>query len=520
MALCWLACLLLGLIIRYDNASSVFTTRGTDFLDADCYTRMERVRHLIEHPWQPLRWHAFENAPEGIRPHTTSLLDYSIAGLSALFRPRFGTNATDLAGAWISPFLGLLSMIFLTWWSRPGLGISGRPAILAAHALMPAVAWAQNIGRPDHQSLILLLVGIGLAMEFHLRAKPDRRDFQIAAGLSWGGALWVSLFEPFLMLLVVVGVGFAQERTRFFLQRRNWWISLLAIFFFGCLVDGWPFHATPPDQWQSLRWWWQGIAELQGMSAKKFFLWFGLWLVAVPFLWVAARQHEKATVDRMLPLLVALVVVAVLSLWQMRWTALLGWLLCVTAVPLLAGLPGRWWQLGVGTVFSIPMIAYASLALTTPPPAQPPHTSLRVIANAMKGPGILLAPWWTSPPLLYFSRNPSVASSSHESLPGNIVSARFFDTTDPDAALALANERKVRWVVVGPAESVLVEAARLLRGVHLSPREIPKQKGFHATMAARLQTSRGVPPWLHLRAVAGNYRLYEITPHPHPEKLP
>src|SRR5207253_11488916 len=53
---------------------------------------------------------------------------------------------------------------------------------------------------------------------------------------------------------------------------------------------------------------------------------------------------------------------------------------------------------------------------------------LRDLATSLPSPEVrpFLAPWWLSPSLCYWSGQPSVAGSSHESLPGIVDSARFF----------------------------------------------------------------------------------------------
>ncbi len=80
---------------------------GVDFVDADCYSRMTRVREVCAHPGEVIRRHAFENYPFGTRPHTTIPFDYAVYALRTVLRPFCGgERALDLAGAWISPLLG------------------------------------------------------------------------------------------------------------------------------------------------------------------------------------------------------------------------------------------------------------------------------------------------------------------------------------------------------------------------------------------------------------------------------
>jgi asparagine N-glycosylation enzyme membrane subunit Stt3 len=102
---------------RCANYQDVFVEGNIYFTDADCYARMTRVRICSERPGTILRHHDFENFPHGTTPHTTAPLDYLIVGLSILLTP-FSPQPIDLAGAVISPCLGLLAGLFLWWWSR------------------------------------------------------------------------------------------------------------------------------------------------------------------------------------------------------------------------------------------------------------------------------------------------------------------------------------------------------------------------------------------------------------------
>lgn len=66
----------------------------------------------------------------------------------------------------------------------------------------------------------------------------------------------------------------------------------------------------------------------------------------------------------------------------------------------------------------------------------------------------VLAPWWQSPALAYWSGQPCVAGSSHESLPGTVDASRFFLSVDPGEARAILARRRVACVVVYDPERV------------------------------------------------------------------
>ena len=111
------------------------------------------------------------------------------------------------------------------------LTVAHLTSVIEAHrpdALLPTMAWGQNIGRPDHQSLILLLVTIAIGLEVYLIHAPERRSAQIWAGIAWGCALWTSLFEPLVLLVAMVIIQTAQDWRGMLLRRPFWWLSLFA----------------------------------------------------------------------------------------------------------------------------------------------------------------------------------------------------------------------------------------------------------------------------------------------------
>src|SRR5215216_2625957 len=116
-----------------------------------------------------VRHHAFENFPRGTSPHTTAPLDYLIFGLSLLLKP-FTKHALELAGALISPLLALLGALFLWWWSCR-MKFEYRWVLLILYALSPILVHGIELGRPDHQSLAMLLVTIAICAEWSSRTK-------------------------------------------------------------------------------------------------------------------------------------------------------------------------------------------------------------------------------------------------------------------------------------------------------------------------------------------------------------
>jgi len=174
------------LAARCANYQDVFVDGNIYFTDADCYARMTRVRMCAEHPGLILRHHDFENFPQGTTPHTTAPLDYLIVSLSMLLKP-FSGYAIDLAGATVSPFLALLGGWFLWWWSRR-MKLRYRWVMLILYGISPILVQGTELGRPDHQSLLILLVTIGVCVEWSLRT-GESQLWSVLSGVAWSLAL-------------------------------------------------------------------------------------------------------------------------------------------------------------------------------------------------------------------------------------------------------------------------------------------------------------------------------------------
>jgi asparagine N-glycosylation enzyme membrane subunit Stt3 len=207
------------LLTRCANYRDVFVGEQIYFVDADCYARMTRARICFEHPGTIVRHQDFENFPAGISPHTTAPLDYLIVGLAALLTP-FSRNALEVAGAIVSPFIALALAILLCWWTRR-MSMRFRFGLLILYAISPILAHGTALGRPDHQSLLIALIAVGLCAEWTLAVLKGRaprdpsasqssalqrsaRRWGVLSGASWGLAIWVSLYEPAILFFLVL----------------------------------------------------------------------------------------------------------------------------------------------------------------------------------------------------------------------------------------------------------------------------------------------------------------------------
>ncbi len=437
---------------RCSTAPDVFVGGQVYFLDADCYARMTRVREVMDHPGRIIRHHEFENYPQGTTPHTTAPLDYLIASLALVF------GNLDLAGAWISPLLAVATGVFLWWWARR---LRHRGMLMLLYAVSPILVHGGALGRPDHQALLLALLAVALAAEWTLATAPSRA-WEITAGCAWGAALWVSLYEPAILLALVTATQALWHRG--VLRLRGRWLALGAILLLALLLEG-PrlFHIDLAGLRQFAG---QPVGELAPISplAPTLYRWLGLGLLAAPFLFVWRRKTLAWA-----PLLVVGALV-LLTIWQARW----GYFLALTFLMVVPALFtfGRSWIAWIAFILCLWPVAQEWDARLFPDgPARTDRlraryeaAALRDIADHLRSAETLpiLAPWWLSPPLAYWSGQPALAGSSHESLPGILDSARFYATTDPAAGRVLLQERGVRRVVVCDPDRILETIAPLV----------------------------------------------------------
>ena len=129
---------------------------------------------------------------------------------------------------------------------------------------------------------------------------------------------------------------------------------------------------------------------------------------------------------------------------------------------------------------------------------------LRDIAEHMKAPALLpvLAPWWFCPALAYWSGQPAVAGTSHESLPGIVDGARFYMSENPGEAEEIVRARGIRRVVAYDPERVLETAATVL-GRHASERDL-------ATVL--YEAPHSVPRFLTVEYANRAFKLFDVQP--------
>lgn len=464
----------LAFFARCHNWRQTLIARHLYFVDGDCYARMTRVRMVLEHPGLIIHHHEFENYPEGVNSHTTAPFDYAIAALKGVVeiwfrflpgeigRSALRTQTLDVAGALISPLLGALTSLYLGWWGRWWLG--GKLAGLAPalfFAVCPILVHGTILGRPDHQSGIILLLAVALTAELSLlgegSSEKARRAWAIAAGVSWGFALWLSLFEPLLLLLGMLAWLALFERPALRRPERFWEGGLLLlILLLMLLLEGSPIPHLSPAVKEYFARWSQTVGELNHLDPRGSLLyrWLGLGCVAAPALIILAARKDR----RAWPVLVLLLAMFAATCDHLRWGYFLGLAYAISLPWQFALLRWRWlaWLLLLASFYPLAQEWDEQLYPNEQEELQRGITRqervlLRDIAEHMKSPGNtfpFLAPWWLSPALAYWSGQPGVAGSSHEGLGGIVDTARFFLTLSPAEAADILDKRGVAYVIL------------------------------------------------------------------------
>jgi len=216
--------------------------------------------------------------------------------------------------------------------------------------------------------------------------------------------------------------------------------------------------------------WTRTIGELVHVSpANPIWLrWTGyLFLVAPLLVWFSLRKGTLLP-----PTILALLVATYgLTIWQARWAYFFVSVFAIALPDLLKPIKSRT-AVWVAFVLSIFPIAHDWDTQLWPNEAEyarrieQRNESVRVrdlainLQSSENHP--FLAPWWLSPSISYWSEQPGVAGSSHESLSGITDSARFFLSEDWRSAREILENRKVTWVLTCDFEPVAQNSSAIL----------------------------------------------------------
>jgi hypothetical protein len=479
---CFLGIVFLGLGIRFHNLTEVLVEGRFYFVDADCYSRMSRVREVAQHPGTVVRMHWFENWPQGVVSHATSPLDYAVYLLSVpvgWMTPETGRwsvllgQSLDVAGALIGPLLGgvLVGVLALGFgfWEKEGLE-TGRVTAVCLSVVSPALVHATTFGRPDHQALLVVLLALGLLSERRM-ARGGGHGWAWMGGGALGTALWVSWWEPAVFLLLILGCSAAGwPRTWTPGLRGRWGAALLGCVVLGITVDGAHVALPSPDTWDILGRWGGTIGELQALESFFGLLrWSGALLLGVPVAVVFALRQSRAR--ELLSWSTMLAVMTALTVWQIRWSPYFV-LVCVFVFPEALGFVRKSWMRMSLALFSFWPIAsewddrwFATVGQSVERDLdRSERINLRLAAERLRSHELLpfVAPWWHAPALAYWSGQPAVGGSSHEGIAGIRDSARIYLGTDPEEVRALLGEKKACVIVAGDRARIVENCSQLL----------------------------------------------------------
>ncbi len=525
------------LCLTFSNARYVFNSGQVYFLDADCYTRMARVRLLEEPSTWVVRTHAFENYPDGIVSHATIPLDYCILFLKWLLEIAGSHQARDIAGALVSPVLGAVAALVLWFWTRFRFHDkpNARWMIRLAFIFSPPLLWAFSVGRPDHQSLICLCVVLLTVVYYEwvscvVQAKSSpsviesevqertARFWAITSGLITGFALWVSFYEP---LIVIILLNLCLFRFLNFKRVKVMIFSAALVLLVYLAVEGLKLDFL---FWKNrdLTGWFGSIGELKHTPWQSLTPWYG-WLFWVsPLFLIHCWRFKALRHDFFLPTLIMFFCTFFLTLYQARWAPVFALFFALLIPAILGSMKGRVWNwiLFVGLLYPVFKTVDRGFDLT--PELQERFVEQRALRQLTEyiptqSHTPILAPWWFSPAMAYWSDNPVIASSSHQSLPGIIDSARFYTSLSTDDSLSILRQRKVKVVIAYDPQRLLANSLQVLGNKDITEKNVSQTPGYPISTAFRLFHEPAPDHFaldknLTLSVSSPSFRLYWVLP--------
>ena len=504
------------LATRCANYQDIFVAGNVYFVDADCYARMTRAQMVREKPGLIIRHHEFENLPRGTTPHTTAPFDYLIVALS-LFLNSFTAHPLDLAGAFVSPLLALFGAWFLWWWSRRMKFRYGW-VMLILYAISPILVHGTELGRPDHQSLLILLVAIAICAGWSsqtLHAANMANAWRLTSAAAWALAIWVSAYEPLVLFVIVMATALLlNRRVVFGRDLRAGWILFAAIIGIALAVERRVPSFAILQSTGHLKNWARTIGELAHVSPLNpvWLNWCGYLLFVAPvFIWMSIRMPRNGALGgRVLPIYVLLVATYFLTVWQARWGYFFVLIFALALPALLVPVKSSAavWIAFVLSIFPIlrdwdERLWPNEAQLASRVERRIESVQIRDLSLSLRSPEVhpFLAPWWLSPSIAYRSGQPGVAGSSHESLNGIEETARFFLSENLQEARAILEKRHVAWVFAYYSDRVAQNSAAILNE--------PLRREPLCRVLDR--TPSQAPPFLVFSAQTPACKLYEVA---------
>jgi hypothetical protein len=344
----------------------------------------------------------------------------------------------------------------------------------------------------------------------------------ISAGV-WALAIWVSAYEPLVLFLIVVTTIFlVKRRSLFERDRRAGWILFAAIIAIALLIERRipSLSILHPDP--IFKNWSRTIGELARVSPTNpvWLRWCGYLLLVTPLLiWMSITTRRdgahpfdsaQGKLVRTLPVYVLLFVTYLLTIWQARWGYFFVLIFALALPALLAPIksaPAVW----IAFVLSIfPILGDwderlwpNETQLAARLERRNESAQLRELALGLQSRDVhpFLAPWWFSPSIAYWSGQPGVAGSSHESLNGIEDSARFFLSEDLQKTREILHNHRVTWVFAYDSDRVAQNSEAILN------QELPQ----HPLCRVLDRTPGQAPRFLISPAQTAAFKLYRVA---------
>ena len=340
---------------------------------------------------------------------------------------------------------------------------------LILYAISPILVHGAELGRPDHQSLLIVLMLIGVCAEWTLQDHRSQ-NWSLVSGTAWALSFWVSLYEPLILLGVLLLFALTKDR-HLLLQshRRIGWLVFGALIATAFLIERRVPSLSIFRADLLFKNWSRTIGELAHISLfnRIWVVWAGyLILIAPVLIWISVRRRTAPPTF----VLILLVTTFLLTLWQARWGYFFLLIFAISLPTLLTSINSRAapWIAFALSMFPIAQFWDARIwpnesELAARIQRRNESGELRELALSIrsKEKNPFLAPWWLSPSLAYWSGQPAVAGSSHEALDGIADSAHFFLTNDPQIGREILKKRRIAWVFAYDSDRVVGNSADL-----------------------------------------------------------
>jgi hypothetical protein len=317
-----------------------------------------------------------------------------------------------------------------------------------------------------------------------------------------------------VLFLIATATALVMNRRAVFTRdRRMGWILFTAIIAIAFAVEQrFPsfgiFQSTGHlENWAST------IGELAPVSPVNpvWLNWCGYLLLITPILiWMSIRSQTDGATSGAPPIYVLLVATYLLTVWQARWGYFFVLIFALAFPALLAPIKSgaAVWTAVVLSMF--PILRdwderlwpnEAQLAGRMEKRIESAH--IRDLALSLRSAAVhaFLAPWWLSPSIAYWSGQPGVAGSSHESVKGTQESAQFFVSENLQRAREILEKRHVAWIFAYDSDRVAQNSGAILN------EPLPRQPLCRVLD----RTPSQAPRFLIFSAQTPGYKLYRMS---------